>query len=262
MSDRLSRTRRKSCASCTESKIKCDRQYPCSKCESRGRECVFSGSGRRPSTSSQPTQQSLVLHNATPSSSVISTPQAIHPYSSPFQLQESEKIGCSSISNLDSKSCISSTNAGPVVGSYPSAPDIDTARASEPLLPVNSHLSSVYASDMFEPFFSNIFPQLAPTVLNTEFLWPESIGRRTNSPEEFPFTTSITSVPGYHDASLRPHALSGTSPFHASPPLLTATSDIRHNPAVDVSTLDPASHELNHYCSKSSFSPKHKLIGA
>ncbi|KAJ7436488.1 hypothetical protein B0H11DRAFT_2110335 [Mycena galericulata] len=35
------RSRRKSCEACAESKIKCNLQYPCSKCTSRGRKCVF-----------------------------------------------------------------------------------------------------------------------------------------------------------------------------------------------------------------------------
>ncbi|KAF8996539.1 fungal-specific transcription factor domain-containing protein [Cyathus striatus] len=35
------RSRRKSCQACAESKVKCNLQYPCSKCTSRGRECIF-----------------------------------------------------------------------------------------------------------------------------------------------------------------------------------------------------------------------------
>ncbi|KAJ3575737.1 hypothetical protein NP233_g905 [Leucocoprinus birnbaumii] len=35
------KSRRKSCQACAESKVKCNLQYPCSKCSSRGRECVF-----------------------------------------------------------------------------------------------------------------------------------------------------------------------------------------------------------------------------
>ncbi|KAJ7506921.1 hypothetical protein B0H11DRAFT_1973396 [Mycena galericulata] len=37
----INRSRRKSCEACAESKIKCNLQYPCAKCTSRGRECVF-----------------------------------------------------------------------------------------------------------------------------------------------------------------------------------------------------------------------------
>ncbi|KAH6888802.1 fungal-specific transcription factor domain-containing protein [Coprinopsis sp. MPI-PUGE-AT-0042] len=35
------RSRRKSCQSCAESKVKCNLQQPCGKCVARGRECVF-----------------------------------------------------------------------------------------------------------------------------------------------------------------------------------------------------------------------------
>ncbi|KAI0051409.1 hypothetical protein FA95DRAFT_1554493 [Auriscalpium vulgare] len=35
------KSRRKSCEACAESKIKCDLKQPCSKCITRGRECVF-----------------------------------------------------------------------------------------------------------------------------------------------------------------------------------------------------------------------------
>ncbi|KIY66799.1 hypothetical protein CYLTODRAFT_423072 [Cylindrobasidium torrendii FP15055 ss-10] len=37
----MHRSRRKSCQACAESKIKCDLQYPCSKCISRGKTCAF-----------------------------------------------------------------------------------------------------------------------------------------------------------------------------------------------------------------------------
>ncbi|KAG2009474.1 STE-12 alpha [Coprinopsis cinerea AmutBmut pab1-1] len=58
------KSRRKSCQSCAESKVKCNLQFPCSKCVARGRECVFindpetsrsrKGSKRSPSTASRP----------------------------------------------------------------------------------------------------------------------------------------------------------------------------------------------------------------
>jgi len=37
----LSRSRRKSCQACAESKIKCDLQQPCTKCKTRGRDCIY-----------------------------------------------------------------------------------------------------------------------------------------------------------------------------------------------------------------------------
>jgi hypothetical protein len=35
------KSRRKSCQACAESKVKCDLKQPCTKCTSRGKECVF-----------------------------------------------------------------------------------------------------------------------------------------------------------------------------------------------------------------------------
>ncbi|KAF9565095.1 hypothetical protein CPC08DRAFT_659666 [Agrocybe pediades] len=40
-SNNVNRSRRKSCQACAESKVKCNLQQPCSKCTSRGKECVF-----------------------------------------------------------------------------------------------------------------------------------------------------------------------------------------------------------------------------
>ncbi|KJA20167.1 hypothetical protein HYPSUDRAFT_142671 [Hypholoma sublateritium FD-334 SS-4] len=40
-SSNVNRSRRKSCQACAESKVKCSLQQPCSKCSTRGRECVF-----------------------------------------------------------------------------------------------------------------------------------------------------------------------------------------------------------------------------
>ncbi|KAJ7303433.1 hypothetical protein DFH08DRAFT_55848 [Mycena albidolilacea] len=37
----VQRFRKKSCEGCAESKVKCNLEYPCAKCTSRGRECVF-----------------------------------------------------------------------------------------------------------------------------------------------------------------------------------------------------------------------------
>ncbi|KAF7318468.1 hypothetical protein HMN09_00356000 [Mycena chlorophos] len=38
---KVPRSRRKSCEACAESKIKCNMQWPCSRCTHRGRHCVF-----------------------------------------------------------------------------------------------------------------------------------------------------------------------------------------------------------------------------
>lgn len=258
MVDRSSRTRRKSCASCTESKIKCDRQYPCSKCASRGKDCVFNGSRRKSSASNQTIQKSMLAHDdapseasTTPSTLFIPIPDTTHSYSDSFHIQKSEEIVTTgaSISSIPESKSFLLLHAGPVVNSRPSTSDVDTAQDSEHLLPVHSHLSSAFASDMFEPFFSSIFSQLPPTVTIAEEISWAGFSNRVDSPEEFPFATLTSSVPALHGTGIGPEVLSETPSFHPSPTLQPATSDIRHTPVLD-STLspDPAAPELQHYC--------------
>lgn len=93
--------------SCAESKIKCNLEYPCAKCVSRGRECVYlndpevsrnkKGESRNPSSSSQPVEDvtppspslSPGIHSRPPEdSSVTSTPSS-HFFSLPT-LSESD----------------------------------------------------------------------------------------------------------------------------------------------------------------------------
>ncbi|KAJ6453164.1 hypothetical protein C8R45DRAFT_1083194 [Mycena sanguinolenta] len=97
---RVNRSRRKSCEACAESKIKCNLQYPCAKCTSRGRECVFqndpeesrnktsrkSASSRRSTESSaspspppspkipSPSPEGFSTASSTPSSHILSLP--------------------------------------------------------------------------------------------------------------------------------------------------------------------------------------------
>ena len=256
MADRSSRTRRKSCASCTESKIKCDRQHPCSKCTSKGKECVFSSSRRKSAASNQPVQQSLLRYDkassetsSSSSSLFIPAPEAVHSYSSPFHIEELEENGSSGMfmPSIAEEKPFLSVQPSSTVDSYPS--DVDTIHDSEHLLPVHSHLSSVYASDMFEPFFSNIFSRSTSTAPIADLSWPESLGQRTSSPEEFPFPTLTPSIPEHHEAGADLEVSSGAPPLHASPTLRPATSDIRHTPAADnMYTSDPAAPELQHYC--------------
>ncbi|TFK53938.1 hypothetical protein OE88DRAFT_1805780 [Heliocybe sulcata] len=53
------RTRRKSCQACAESKVKCDLQYPCTKCKNRGKDCIYVGGppSRRVSPQSRRTSE-------------------------------------------------------------------------------------------------------------------------------------------------------------------------------------------------------------
>ncbi len=73
------------------------------------------------------------------------------------------------------------------IETYP-PPETDAALADE-LVPVSSHLSPAYGSDVFTPFFTTIFPQSSPTqALNEVTLNIEEFNVRGDSPEDFPFS--------------------------------------------------------------------------
>lgn len=92
------RTRRRSCQACASSKVKCDLQQPCSKCQARGKECVFAVRPPKSSTVAKMTAAPAVIpdHTARPinglgskfsappisfhhPSPVVSHPRPLHP---------------------------------------------------------------------------------------------------------------------------------------------------------------------------------------
>ncbi|KAJ7259707.1 hypothetical protein C8J57DRAFT_1471925 [Mycena rebaudengoi] len=76
------RSRRKSCEACAESKIKCNLEYPCAKCTSRGRECVFQNDPEKSRTKSsaskassrKSTNSSKSVDSPLPSSPALASP--------------------------------------------------------------------------------------------------------------------------------------------------------------------------------------------
>ncbi|KAJ6530939.1 hypothetical protein DFH09DRAFT_1044685 [Mycena vulgaris] len=115
----VNRSRRKSCEACAESKIKCNLQYPCAKCTSRGRECVFqndpeesrnkslsSKAGSRKTTATPPeTNPSSPLMSPTaqsPASEDVSRTGSTSPSSFLLNLPPLSESGTSSESSMDS----------------------------------------------------------------------------------------------------------------------------------------------------------------
>ncbi|KAJ3733771.1 hypothetical protein DFJ43DRAFT_994550 [Lentinula guzmanii] len=141
-----SNIRRKSCVQCTESKVKCDRELPCLKCASRGKECVYA-----PVTKKVPRNRYLTTS---------SLPQSAHTqkYLSDYPLASSS----SSANPNDPSVSVTSAELG-------LAPPTDhrsefshdytsiTSTESSSQIPTNSHLVSLYNHDVFEHLFSGVF---------------------------------------------------------------------------------------------------------
>ncbi|KAG5731788.1 Zinc finger protein [Termitomyces sp. T112] len=282
-SDPSSRTRRKSCASCMESKIKCDRQYPCSKCTARGKECVFNGSGRRTSVTDNPAVRQKRISSATYSDSSSET--ATSP-STMFAINLGPKSTCNNTSiypipesdertgslhsepalhfdRLGGLESLSSSISMPsfskaerfTFGKFPASASavelyqLDTPETEDVhgrVVPVDSHLSSVYATDMFGPFFSSIFTS-SPSIPLSEEL---SLGGLATHPDIFPFVSqvSLTNAPAIETyGNGNDQALEGTQEiamFDTTSAARLAIDDVRQSSMIDVDPLEP---ELQHY---------------
>ncbi|KAF8893927.1 fungal-specific transcription factor domain-containing protein [Infundibulicybe gibba] len=254
--DPSNRTRRKSCVACMESKIKCDRQYPCSKCTTRGKECIFAGSGRRSSAAAQlmrykPSELApLTGVSATPSAAFAPAPESktsftTHPYIRDLTDHIPQAITHASPIHAyaqDGNSPLyDKKNGGSEFYSSPTS-DLETVNDAEGVSPVNSHLSSAYSSDMFEPFFSNIFSHPSPSTssMNEDFSWAEGLNLRPGSPDELPFTMG----PGPASKSLNDVTIQLPEALPDPSVLQPALSHMRlEGPAA----IEPPAAELQHY---------------
>ncbi|KAL0956223.1 hypothetical protein HGRIS_002379 [Hohenbuehelia grisea] len=259
------RSRKKSCQPCSDSKIKCDNKFPCTKCTARGRECVFLPPSKRNSVpvsaltrsptnsvSSITSPPASVSDAASPSPSTsISTPSTT--FAPTPETNYSQFIGLGAPRVFETDEQLSDFSAfhtslrltTPELSTKPPdsrhSPDFfssvtsDSATDVESLGPVHSHLSSMYSSDMFEPFFSTLFAQSSSSppnnTLGDDFPW-----RRSGSPEEFPFAIkpSDTFTPSASEPILDP------SVFGAAFPSVTSLGpEQAQNP--------PVQTELDHY---------------
>lgn len=117
--------RRKSCAACTDSKVKCDREVPCGKCKTKGKECVYPATRRRASR--------------IPSHAVS---------------QDILSLGPGDISEFGPAHLV--PHAGPSEFSY--NPALHSSPAPlDPGVASGSAVSSRYHTDIFQPFFASVF---------------------------------------------------------------------------------------------------------
>ncbi|KAJ7124976.1 fungal-specific transcription factor domain-containing protein [Mycena epipterygia] len=152
-----SRTPRlRSCILCTESKVKCDRNDPCSRCKSKGRDCVFP----------------LAPRKKTPP---VSTPSESSPMASTSTGLDtvSDKTPFLPLDSLFKELTATTTETDPK-DHLPQAPAL-----------VHSHLSSVYENDVFQPLFSDVFLTSGSSTSLDEF--PLSLP----SLEEIPLHTGL-----------------------------------------------------------------------
>jgi hypothetical protein len=264
------RTRRKSCVSCMESKIKCDRQFPCAKCLSRGKECVFTNATKSKPVSAQPASPAIARtepssgHQSSPGSLTLAVPvlsgfnmtpgmnKSLNQNMTNFSTQKHrlEAIHVADTSSVDGGKYVPS-RYGTSDASFDCAPytasDVENTTDADQLMPAYSRFTSIYSSDIFEPLFSNLFSQhVSSSVVALPEDIPWSSDPRSGSPEDFPFATQpLYKIPG--DASALPA-------LPTSPGIQPIVSDIR-SLSLDGNIVgkEPAELELQHYSKRLSF---------
>ncbi|TFK33601.1 fungal-specific transcription factor domain-containing protein [Crucibulum laeve] len=134
-SSNSNRSRRKSCQACAESKVKCNLQYPCSKCDARGKECIFIND---PETSRNKKNAKKASHQSSSSESTESTPG--------IDTAPSSVLGSASPIEMSPSSMYSS---------------LYTANANSFPSPALSHASSSLSTSHFPTVSSLIPPSLS-----------------------------------------------------------------------------------------------------
>ncbi|KAJ7720852.1 hypothetical protein DFH07DRAFT_760681 [Mycena maculata] len=119
----VARSRRKSCEACAESKIKCDLQYPCTKCTSRGRECVFQND---PEDSRRKSSISRARSRKSPASTAAQPGEAHFTHFTPPSSSDRQTLAA------DGSSGRPSASPSPLVTDLPALSDSGSSGSSSP----------------------------------------------------------------------------------------------------------------------------------
>ncbi|KAJ7704789.1 hypothetical protein B0H17DRAFT_1038568 [Mycena rosella] len=167
----INRSRRKSCEACAESKIKCNLQYPCAKCTSRGRECVFQND---PEESRSKSMSSKLVPRKAPCSPEVhhhrtSPPPAID--RSPSPEGSSRTSSSSPSSGLLSLPALSDSDGSSSLPSSPRSEDFLTFEEQSPFdFPFNVGMYEDPLASLLSPFDQRPFSYASPGFLSSAVL--------------------------------------------------------------------------------------------
>ncbi|KAI6169553.1 hypothetical protein EDD17DRAFT_1519496 [Pisolithus thermaeus] len=205
------RTRRRSCQACANSKVKCDLQRPCSKCQARGKECVFVVRPPRSSTVAKMTAAPAIVPEHTarpingPESKFSAPPISLQP-SSPVMSHPTGRQ-CSYNWNASASDQLESRPEELGVHSDGSSPSPSEA------ISATSDIGSSPPSDpaAFEPFLSSEIPGYNTVSVGDnstrETYIPHTPLLSSSAEESLPFTSQAGGVqqrPHHSDTLLYP----------------------------------------------------------
>lgn len=227
------RSRRKSCQACAESKIRCDLEFPCSKCVSRGKECIFvndpEASKAKRLAAAERARRNKAGESSKPaapakerSTSVTSIPQqsqeiqlspnsALFPSGSRRGSFDTPVFSFSSSTSSSSAPSPGSEEFDPIINSFGPPHLMPTLTADDPAT-LAAHLKALLphrplSSDLFKPLsfedqYASLLPaqsqHFQPTLADfhsEQFAWLDSPGELDGSGTLFP-----------HDYQLGSHA--------------------------------------------------------
>ncbi|TFK74536.1 hypothetical protein BDN72DRAFT_759444 [Pluteus cervinus] len=157
--DPLSRLKRKACLGCVESKVKCDRETPCSRCASRGRQCVYPPMPKKPPSvimGNESINSDKSLVSPSTSSSVVGPPTPPQDDDAPDETPTTEVFHPNSQRDDPRPSPFRNSAIELPTRIY------DPKGKGKAVGAVNSHLSPAFWNDgdEFVKLFSNVFPEI------------------------------------------------------------------------------------------------------
>ncbi|CAL1708033.1 unnamed protein product [Somion occarium] len=276
------RSRRKSCQACADSKIKCDQQRPCSKCKTRGRECVYRTTPNSKSTNGRSTRNALDRKESGDSSSQsppLSTPESGGPIASsstptivtspvsnfplsgqPINISFDAKSQSQSSAYLppltEDLSNVSSYATSSAASNYSTEVETPHVSFAQEAFEVQNQLNALFSNEMFDKFFNNAMaPELGSgsgVVHNTSNARGEESFNLQVQDTEFPWSTNAEESQPFM-ASIDPYDFEAfmalqSGGLDASPPAGTANmGPSLDGPAGTLKTNAPHPAELQYY---------------
>ena len=208
------RTRRRSCQACADSKVKCDLQRPCSKCQARGKECVFvirpsrsSGMGMVPILSTTTVERSSdsdvrapVLIPTTPHLATSPSPKSYIPADHLPIDQQTEGDDCHWAA-APSRASSDAVSAPSPSERFCSGSASDAG--SPGTVPSQSAFSTLFSGDLLDPFF--VYSNYSNTSVSSD---------HSHSPGDPVVPSPISAADG--PTSFSTQGVEAQHPFHAS----------------------------------------------
>ena len=151
------RSRRKSCQSCADSKVKCDLQKPCSKCKARGRECVYLSLATRNGRGKARDHDSASGSSASPPQDSPTDPDASKKSSTDTTPSTDFVIPASVIDSTSPETAATSNSSSPLNGAFSNDTNIVAVVSPSHNEEERGYFTELFSSQMYDNLFTDLF---------------------------------------------------------------------------------------------------------